>query len=1227
MSTISSKNLKGATELTVLAKIKPGLVETPDPMSYSTRLERLLDVLYQQRKKSVEVGSSGFVGPLELLRGLHFVHWSIIDQGTRLLLTVSFDKPWEPYIRSIVDDAGPILDVIFFHCEGYERATTRHGHTAFAQWVRDRQQTTNFFFADYPEMTVDDIRYQEKLKSLHDGQNPQQAPLAAFPLEARVLPPKPLDDRAQLLSTVMGLYRLKSSYPDSGDVQAANDGDVNYSDLAIYNRAVQLIVQGFWSKPLATDFKQLPAALSVAYNDIQDWYTKVVGEPAPVLPLRSERPPATEIQANILGSYGRMYEGCAVLVKIREPHKFLSFLLERVTTEARADAHQIKCNVAFSFGGLKSLGLSQAELDAFSVEFRDGMAGRAGAVGDVASNHPSRWRLPERYLVPDRGRVALETIDALLMLQTAEHSTDGTGNLPEPLQKAVEELEAAGAEILHVQRLHRDPDPKRWNGENYREHFGYLDGVSQPAPVPAPNLTAGQYNNEVTLGEVLVGYPNDHADTPSAFSQTALMKNGSFLIVRKLAQDVKAFESFVERSAGQLGKTPSEVKGLLMGRAPDGVPLATGSPQAPAANGFDYSADNGSGGCPFQAHVRLANPRTPTSLSVHGRPKRIPRLARRGFSYGPRYAAGGAPAERGLLFMAYGANIAEQYEVVQSWLNGGNSTGLASTQNDPLTGASDANRAPFRFKDATGNVRALEPKAPPFVNLEWGMYLFAPSINGLMRLREVAAHPAGPLDGLLPAGGLILQTLLNADNPLAWKKILEGQGERDKALALWAAIRERGGVLKTSYGVLVGTKGYALEVLKDESRFSAREYWLRMKASSLPMHLGMDKQPLAKAVCPMRGGVAPDQAYVDDIGRGSIDYTIESLANPELFAIQRYDAFKRAYGITRTVLDQSAPSAETPTRKLADLFIVGERVIATLSRLWFGLPDGELMKLGGQPLNANDSVAYCPADFTFAAQYIFRPNPDPWAIELAKLRGARIQAAAKAAVDAQIKSGKLHPFIAGLMERAHVTRKGEPRELVVRSVVGAVDGFVAAAWGSFVTTIGQWVKNGDLLPVRLACEDDILTLASAAQADQEEDEARADGVDFSNACSLVQRIFKALMILPVPPWLHRTALERTQLGGVPIEPGDRIVVNLSSAALDGYAQTLRAEGAHALADPLLLFGGAYSTYDKGSGPDETPRHACPAQEAAIGVLLGMMVGVLERKSIRAEGPLVLSFDA
>src|ERR1041384_3557297 len=207
-ASISSKNLKSSTELTVLANIKPGLVQIPDPMSYSTRLERLLDVLFQQRKKGVELGGSGFIGPLEQLRSLHFVHWAIIDSGTRLLLTVAFDKPWEPYIRGIVDDAGPILDVIFFHCEGYEQSSTRHGYPAFAKWVRERQQTTNFFYADFPELSVDDTRSLQELRSLHDAPDARLASLA-MPLEARTERLVPQDNPMQLLQAVLGLYRLK----------------------------------------------------------------------------------------------------------------------------------------------------------------------------------------------------------------------------------------------------------------------------------------------------------------------------------------------------------------------------------------------------------------------------------------------------------------------------------------------------------------------------------------------------------------------------------------------------------------------------------------------------------------------------------------------------------------------------------------------------------------------------------------------------------------------------------------------------------------------------------------------------------------------------------------------------------------------------------------------------------------------------------------------------------
>ena len=105
---VTSKHLQGATELTLIADIKSGFVPIPDPTSYASRLRSTLEFLFQARQGAVERdGLVGNAGPLEKLRSLHFVHWSIHDQDRKLLLAVSFDGPWEPYIRAIVDALKP----------------------------------------------------------------------------------------------------------------------------------------------------------------------------------------------------------------------------------------------------------------------------------------------------------------------------------------------------------------------------------------------------------------------------------------------------------------------------------------------------------------------------------------------------------------------------------------------------------------------------------------------------------------------------------------------------------------------------------------------------------------------------------------------------------------------------------------------------------------------------------------------------------------------------------------------------------------------------------------------------------------------------------------------------------------------------------------------------------------------------------------------------------------
>ena len=50
--------------------------------------------------------------------------------------------------------------------------------------------------------------------------------------------------------------------------------------------------------------------------------------------------------------------------------------------------------VAFTYHGLKALGVPQDSLDSFSPEFRQGMAARAAELGDVGESSPEHWEKP-----------------------------------------------------------------------------------------------------------------------------------------------------------------------------------------------------------------------------------------------------------------------------------------------------------------------------------------------------------------------------------------------------------------------------------------------------------------------------------------------------------------------------------------------------------------------------------------------------------------------------------------------------------------------------------------------------------------------------------------------------------------------------------------------------------------------------------------------------------------
>jgi deferrochelatase/peroxidase EfeB len=90
---------------------------------------------------------------------------------------------------------------------------------------------------------------------------------------------------------------------------------------------------------------------------------------------------------------------------------------------------------------------------------------------------------------------------------------------------------------------------------------------------------------------------------------------GSYLVFRKLEQNVRGFKHREEQLARWLGLKGSAVQkagALIMGRFTDGTPLtssAVNGMNEGVPNNFNYAEDTDGTRCPFSAHIRKVNPR------------------------------------------------------------------------------------------------------------------------------------------------------------------------------------------------------------------------------------------------------------------------------------------------------------------------------------------------------------------------------------------------------------------------------------------------------------------------------------------------------------------------------------------------------------------------------------------------------------------------------------------
>jgi Dyp-type peroxidase family len=429
-------------------------------------------------------------------------------------------------------------------------------------------------------------------------------------------------------------------------------------------------------------------------------------------------------------------------------------------------------NMAFTYAGLSAMKIDETVLASFPEAFKEGMAARARRLHDTGPSAPENWD----------GELGLDSVHGYFS-GGSENATPAA----EAYWKALRADVAAfndrvsergellrmwigllfrfiGLEIVHIE-LGQEPYEVA-NGErrplkHRTEHFGFRDGVSQPFvdmglgdTLPGGG-TPGRNGSwtPVAPGEIFLDQPDEDGEPHRSPIAEALRVGSTFLVFRKLEQDVQGFRDFLKTQ--RPGDTPAQdlLAAQIVGRWKNGTPLAL-SPtselkiddEAEAElNNFRYRDQDGNGQrCPLSAHIRRANPRDigkPGEVRHH-------RILRRGMSYGgPLLPEGSLDAEkRGLLFIAANARIDLQFEVIQAnWLNGGEFLGQAGLDRCPLMGANDGVTSTFLAPGAAAPMTPL----PRFVITRGGDYFFAPGLSVLRSMTNPEQHFKMPYSKLV----------------------------------------------------------------------------------------------------------------------------------------------------------------------------------------------------------------------------------------------------------------------------------------------------------------------------------------------------------------------------------------------------------------------------------------------------------------------------------------------
>ncbi|MEO3752615.1 Dyp-type peroxidase [Streptomyces sp. B6B3] len=421
-------------------------------------------------------------------------------------------------------------------------------------------------------------------------------------------------------------------------------------------------------------------------------------------------------------------------------------------------------SVSFTHDGLVTLvgGSPIADVPDGTTQqaFVQGIASRKDVLGDLDESDPEHWLFGAEHNDP---------VHAVLTV-----AADRPEELRAALSQERQEIACHGLTVVFEQEGATLPDLRRG-----QEHFGFKDAISQPGvqgfdePDPDnPVEVLGKPGTRlIPAGEFVIGYALDHRKLPYL---PDWMTDGSFQVVRRLAQDVPGFwqqatdqlKTLQEQAAVPDEADDHWLASRLVGRWRSGAPVAVypdGEPEEPlppeAENDISFFEDQEGRTTPLFCHLRKTNPRDGLKAreEVDGTVTQQGmldghRIMRRGIPYGPPLDLGDGLMEagragleedpRGLLFVSYQGDLVQQFEFVQkNWVNGDDFPQREQVVGrDTVIGQASTVAFPA---ERIGPTECVQIGVQRFVRTEGAVYAFAPSLTALRMLA----------DGEIPVGG------------------------------------------------------------------------------------------------------------------------------------------------------------------------------------------------------------------------------------------------------------------------------------------------------------------------------------------------------------------------------------------------------------------------------------------------------------------------------------------